>query len=430
MKVGRLEDFARAQARVIMGTTWRRTLAMIVLIPVWLLSFLVPRKSSLWVLGTWEGLSYSDNSRHLHAWLHANEKDRIRAVWITRRPELARELRTLGAEAQTPYTLAGIWTCLRASQYIYTHTADDICIWLSGRATRTNLWHGIPLKKINFDNRFDRYRHARGFKRLVAWPHRFKRLIESHRVLAPSESVASLFAGAFRVDPSRIMIHGYPRNDRLVSPDFPDLLLSKEATCLERVKNLRRQGSKIVLYMPTFRRNEQTGQYREALNAEQLDSDLARLNCHFLIKAHPMSTDFSSFSAAVYQRIIRIPSDLDPYLILPLVDLLVTDYSSIFYDFLVLDRPLIFYPFDMDHYQKMERELYFDYEAHVPGPIARSYDELRTLLNSFAANNGDAFVQRRKVLLNQMFPGYGSVASPQITASLVSGQTCTEPRHA
>ena len=385
-----------------MGSSWRRVLALAILLPVWALSFLMPRKRDLWALGTWDGFTYTGNTRYLHAWLHANEKGRITAVWITRDLELARELRNLGAAAESLYSARGIWTCLRAGNYIFTHTVDDINLWLSGRARLINLWHGVPLKKINYDNRFDRYRHVYGLRGVGNWPNRFKRILGPHRIVVPSESQREVFASAFRIASEKILPAGYPRNDRLVDSDFPDLLLPSESECLERIRRLRAGGRRIILYMPTFRRCEKPGQYREALKVEELDSKLKALNGHMLIKAHPMSTDLASFAENGFDRIGSIPSSIDPYLLLPLTDMLLTDYSSIFYDYLLLDRPIVFYPFDFEHYQQMERELYFDYEQHVPGPIARKPEELFDLLEILNRDD-DGYQARRRRLLAEVF---------------------------
>ncbi len=402
-----------------MGSNWRRMFAMIALLPIWALSFLVPRRKDLWVLGTWDGLTYTDNTRHLHAWISANRKPGIRAVWITRNLELAEELRDLGGDAASLYSVRGIWLCLRAGTYIFTHTVDDICLWLSGRAFRVNLWHGVPLKKINFDNRFDRYRNARGLKRLANWPHRLKRLVKPHRIVVSSDSQVPVFSGAFRIDPERVLPLGYPRNDRLVDPGFPSLLLSIESRWLDRLHGLKAQGRRIVLYMPTFRRNENPGQYQKALNADELDQHLSQLDAHLLIKAHPMSTDFTSFEQNGHDRIDCMPTGMDPYLILALADILLTDYSSIFYDYLLLDRPIIFYPFDIEHYQKMERELYFDYDRYVPGPVVGTPQEMLDQIQR-ALRLEDGYQARRKELLTEIFDTNGGNSCGRIVSDIVA----------
>lgn len=408
-----------------MGSNWRRMLAMIALLPIWAASFLMPRSRDLWVLGTWDGLTYTDNTRHLHAWISTYRGRSIRAVWITRNLELAEELRKLGGDAASLYSIRGIWLCLRAHTYIFTHTVDDICLWLSGGALRVNLWHGVPLKKINFDNRFDRYRNARGLRRLSNWPHRLKRLLKPHRIVVTSNSQVPIFAGAFRLGVERVLPLGYPRNDRLVDPGFPSLLLSIESKWLDRLYGLKAQGCRIVLYMPTFRRNESPGQYQKALKADELDQHLSALDAHLLIKAHPMSTDLANFNQNSHDRIDCIPMGMDPYIILPLADVLLTDYSSIFYDYLLLDRPIIFYPFDIEHYQKMERELYFDYDEYVPGPVVTSSQEMLDQVQR-ALRLEDNHQLRRKQLLTDIFDSHGGSSCRRIFYDIIT-TTRSEP---
>ena len=87
------------------------------------------------------------------------------------------------------------------------------------------------------------------------------------------------------------------------------------------------------------------------------------------------------------RRIHLIPSSVDPYPILKHTDALISDYSSIFFDYLLLDRPLVFYPYDLDDYRKYSRALYDDYDSVTPGPKATDAAGLQrtltTLLSSY-----------------------------------------------
>ena len=84
------------------------------------------------------------------------------------------------------------------------------------------------------------------------------------------------------------------------------------------------------------------------------------------------------------------------------VDLLITDYSSVFYDYLVLDRPIIFAPFDLDEYQKIDRELYEDYTNATPGPICRNWNEIQIQLEEYLSNR-DSYQAEREQIFNQYF---------------------------
>ena len=84
------------------------------------------------------------------------------------------------------------------------------------------------------------------------------------------------------------------------------------------------------------------------------------------------------------------------------IDVLITDYSSVFYDFLVLDRPVLFAPFDLDQYQRIDRELYEDYSSATAGPICQNWDEIQIQLEEYFSN-GDTYQAEREKIFNQYF---------------------------
>src|SRR5208283_2067110 len=88
----------------------------------------------------------------------------------------------------------------------------------------------------------------------------------------------------------------------------------------------------------------------------------------------------------------------DIYEVLHLCDILITDYSSIFFDFLKFNKPIIFYPYDFLEYQKLDRCFYFDYKQFVPGPIVYSFDEMLKLISRILSNGLDGYQGKRKKL--------------------------------
>ena len=84
------------------------------------------------------------------------------------------------------------------------------------------------------------------------------------------------------------------------------------------------------------------------------------------------------------------------------IDVLITDYSSVFYDFLVLDRPILFAPFDLDEYQQIDRELYEEYTSATPGPVCQNWNEIQIQLEKYFSN-GDTYQAEREKIFNQYF---------------------------
>ena len=83
-------------------------------------------------------------------------------------------------------------------------------------------------------------------------------------------------------------------------------------------------------------------------------------------------------------------------------DILITDYSSSYFDYLLLNRPIIFAPFDLDSYLNQERGFYFDYDSHTPGEKALNWDELLSCIEN-SVNNPDNYKKQRQKLCKEFF---------------------------
>ena len=101
-------------------------------------------------------------------------------------------------------------------------------------------------------------------------------------------------------------------------------------------------------------------------NLEEERDFLKKENLVFYMKMHPKSKVKALFEKISYSNMINIDADVDPYTFLRKVDLLVTDYSSIYSDYLLLDRPSVLFPFDFEEYSNDTRECYFSYEEYMP----------------------------------------------------------------
>ena len=112
--------------------------------------------------------------------------------------------------------------------------------------------------------------------------------------------------------------------------------------------------------------------------------------------AHLTDKEYSHIQYMSHQKALDINR------ILYHIDVLITDYSSIFYDFLVLDRPVIFSPFDLEEYQRIDRELYENYTDAVPGPVCKNWNEVIIELEKYFSNE-DSYQTERKSVFNQFF---------------------------
>lgn len=351
--------------------------AQALLIPVHALSYLVPRNKRLWVIGTTFGNRWADNGRYFYLYLQQHRKNEVQSVFITRKKEIAAFLSDNGYEAYYVRSLKGIITCLRAGVYVYDNYTKDICYWTSGGACHINMWHGSGNKKTNYDNKFDTLRYPKNaWDRITHYLTAMTNEKPGDYTVATSPMMKKIFVSAFRTDEKHIIVNGYPRNDVTTGDDIKNLLTMTERSTLRQMRICRRNGGKVLVYMPTFRASE--SKFFDVMNLKKFNRFLEKENLFFFTKMHPKSKVKEAFDKinGKYARIINIDADVDPYTFLREVDMLVTDYSSIYSDYLLLDRPSVLFPYDFEEYSNDTRECYFTYENYMPEIRAHNMKQL------------------------------------------------------
>ncbi len=333
--------------------------------PAYWTSGFVRRDPRLWVFGSQIGRAFRDNAKWF--FLACASDPRVHAVWLSKSPAVVREVRSHGLEAHLLASPRGLWCALRAGTYLFDETPAALNVWLSRGTRMVNLWHGIPLKKIEADvpptSRFYRRfspRSLRGVLQRIFQPYD---TVQLDHIVATSDRIGQILAGAFRTDPSRILVTGYPRNDSLFIGDA-----AADAALLPG----GRRYSRVLGYFPTFRESAPT--IRAGWRWRALDDALRARDALLVIKLHPQDTQGIDTTGMENLRVVR--QGTDPYPMLPRLDALITDYSSIYFDYLLLDRPVLFFPYDLEHYEKDERGFYFEYDQVTPGPTARTFDDL------------------------------------------------------
>ncbi len=345
------------------------------LVPVYWLSFLSVRDKNIWLMGSTFGRRFADNPKYFYLYLKQFQGDNIRAVWITHDKKIYRFLTEHRLEAYYYRSLAGIYYCLRGGVYVYDNYSKDISFWLSGGALKINLWHGTGTKKINHDNKFDLVRHP-----VNRWE-RFRTLLRRmsdekphHYTLATSVNMAKILAAAFRSTIDHMLVVGHPRNDILFDTGIKNIFIDTERGIEEKLKEIKNQGKKCILYGPTFRDSEVM--FFDIMDLNIFNEFLARHGYVFCTKLHVKSKLRAKFAGLTYSNILDIPADADTYVILPYADMLVADYSSIYLDYMMLNRPVVAFPYDFEEYIQNSRECYFDYQTFMPEVYARNMEEL------------------------------------------------------
>lgn len=165
--------------------------------------------------------------------------------------------------------------------------------------------------------------------------------------------------------------------------------------------------------MPTFRDTgldflDADGNF--VLNIPSLARYVAENDLLLLLKLHPYMQEAK---LSRLPGVIRYPNKMDIYPLLPLADVLITDYSSVSFDFLLLDRPVIYFAYDRERYARRDRGLWFDYET-LPGPIVQTQEKLLRELSAALYAGKDSHVRSRKEWREKLFLHYDGKASERI----------------
>lgn len=244
------------------------------------------------------------------------------------------------------------------------------------------LWHGFPLKGLNFMSRFQTARHRRTYQEY--WNN-------YQRITSYSATYTTLMNACFGGSVEQYAVTGMPRNDFLFCSDGKRIF--------EQVSGRSLSGRRLIAYMPTFRTTAfgqvNGGENSALFDFPDFDLDkfidfLIRNHLVMLIKMHP----YEVRGAAAMQRMAEseafclISDDMlavarvDFYEMLNAVDLLVTDYSSIYFDYLLLDRPIIFTPTDVSQYDETRGFLLEPYDFWAPGSKCLTQQSFLTTLEA------------------------------------------------
>ncbi len=385
---------------------WLKYWGQLFLLPVYWISFFMPKNKGLWLFGSSFGKRFADNPRYLYLYA-CRHKNRfgIQPVWITHDKKIASFLMGNGYESYYYHSVKGIWLALRAKVYFFDNYSKDINFWQSGGAVKINLWHGIGNKRINYDNKFDKVRHPKNlWEKWKYFPRRLSDEKPSHYILASSKEMAVIFSRAFNVDISHVIIDGYPRNDALYESGKNMVFYTKkEKDAVMQLSEVKRAGKKIILYMPTFRQSEK--KFFRCMDLKEFNSFLERNNFVFYTKLHPKSELAAKFKKLSYSCITNISPEVDTYCLLGMADMLVTDYSSVYTDFLLLDKPTVFFTYDLEEYSRYTRDCYFEYDIYMPESRAYTMDELMEgIIEAFSRQDITAkYKEKRRELCTRMW---------------------------
>ena len=319
---------------------------------------------------TFSGRGYSDSPKAMYEYMmKAPEYRDYRFVWSFKEPEKFEFLRNDRTDIVKFRTRADNKALRRAKYWISNYRMLDHQHPRKGQVY-VQCWHGTPLKRLGYDlessdNSMNSMQEIREKYRTDA--KKFSYLI------SPSPFTTEKFASAWNLvktnQTHKIIEEGYPRNDRLINTT------DEERT--EIRKSLGVDDKKVILYAPTWRDNQHTSgegyTYKTEVDFDKLKRELGD-EYVILFRAHYLvanSFDFNRYAGFV--RDVSSYSDINELYIA--ADILITDYSSVFFDYANLRKPMIFYMYDLEQYANELRGFYISLDE-LPGPIVRDEDSL------------------------------------------------------
>ncbi|GAA2582186.1 CDP-glycerol glycerophosphotransferase family protein [Actinomadura fulvescens] len=325
------------------------------------------------------GEQYSDNPKYIYRELRRTGVP-VHAVW-----SYASSAR--GFPSDATLVKRGSWSyflALARAQYWIDNQGFPDGLRKRRETTYIQTWHGSAFKTMGFDQPSIKS-GTRGQRE------RLQRMVERYDCfLVRSEHDVGTLVKGMGVRAELLPV-GYPRNDPLVTQGRDDPELAADVAALRDRLGLNDDGRRVVLYAPTFRSGPD-GRPVRGLDppvdpdrfVQELGDDLL-----LLVRPHYLSTVRLPPAVQGSMRNVGTVPDVTPLLLL--ADALVTDHSSIMFDYALLDRPMVFHlPEDVAFGRG-----YFDLTRHAPGPITRTEDELVAELSAFAAG-GDPGAGRRR----------------------------------
>lgn len=340
--------------------------------------------SHIWLFSSTDNSHYNYNSRYLFEYVKENLPE-ITPLFVINDPELRNSLSSKYGKQYFIETesIQGIRQALSAGVWFTSAGLPAYGTGLHKKRLIINLWHGVPLKKIALLDPNLKKAARIYFKKIFS---------ENYTcILTTSHELIPLMARSFAVSEDKIKVWGQPRNDGLFQKNdcreilgqlFPDLP----------------EYTKTMLYAPTFRDYGQVQLFPfKDFDQKQLEAFLDEKNMLLFIRTHVAEQGSAAPYLGKRIRFLGNEQAEDVTGILNIFDCLITDYSSIYIDYLLTDKPMIFLPYDRQQYLD-GRGMNFDYDDVTPGPKPETFNDFLDALSP-----KEDFWKSKRTRVNRLF---------------------------
>ena len=336
-------------------------------------SYIIPINDKIILFESSNGRNYTGNPRSIYEEiLSQGLENEFKCIWIFSNTDT--EVPGNAIKVKKSY-FKFLYYTLRSGAWVF----DSRHLYYLKKNKKTKYiqtWHGTPLKKLALDMDYidmsgnqdiEKY-HDDFRKNSAIWDY----------LISQNKFSSEVFRRAFDFKGEMLEI-GYPRNDILINKN------NKED--IDKIKsrlNISKE-KKVILYAPTWRDNQYyaKGKYKfatemdfDAMAKELSDDYVLIVKFHYLVKENIDWTKYNDF-------IIECDADWDIQELYLISDMMITDYSSVMFDYSILKRPMIFFTYDLENYKNKLRDFYFDMFEEVPGPICETNDEMIYFIKNY-----------------------------------------------
>ncbi|PTR48444.1 CDP-glycerol glycerophosphotransferase family protein [Geobacillus thermodenitrificans] len=317
----------------------------------YMMNKLLPIRPNVFIFQSYYGNSYACNPRALYEELLRQQWD-MKAVWVMK--DLDKQLPGNPVLVR-PNSLKYYYYMAVGKYFINNGNFPDFYVKRKG-TVHIQTWHGTPLKRLGLDVDPKSPAYAENTS-----PQLLNRVKRWDYLIAPNRYTAEILQRAYAYDKVTLEV-GYPRNDIFYRPDRGQI-----AEQVKQRLNIEK-GKKVILYAPTWRDTDQKGApYEFRFDLERFREEFGQ-EYVLLLRLHYF--DASRIQLVGYEDFVYNVTYYDDIQELYLIsDILITDYSSVMFDYANLNRPMIFFTYDLVRYGSQLRGFYFNFKEEAPGPL-------------------------------------------------------------
>ena len=334
----------------------------------------IPVDDKLVIFISFHGRGYSDNPRAIYEEMQRDPRFKdYKFIWFIKKHK-QKNIHIDGANIKEYFSIPYFYYMSKAKYWVI-NCKMPAYICKKDNQVYLQTWHGTPLKRLGHDiiapHDATFYRSGMSFEQMTeTYDIDVKRY---NYMISPNAFCTEVFQTSFRINRERLIETGYPRNDFITNATNENILEIKKKFNLPLDK-------KIILYAPTWRDNS----YVASGYTFELEADFHKwketLSDEYIIvfKPHYLIINKYENDNSLNGFLYSISAEAEINELYVISDILITDYSSVFFDYAVLNRPIYFYMYDLEQYKGELRGFYLDIYKELPGKIYEDEDHLLT----------------------------------------------------